>query len=73
MCRKRFPIATVVRHSIPTLPQNYHSFPAGIIENQIAVWKGFSAYMPVINSFFPVNLEKAMTKAGWNKKIRAQV
>ena len=31
------------------LPENYYSFPAEIIDGQIAIGKGFSAYMPVIN------------------------
>jgi hypothetical protein len=72
MCRKSFPLATFVKHLISKVPQNYHSSATGIRENQIAIGKGFSAYMLVINSFFPSNVEKAMTKAGWNKKIRAQ-
>jgi hypothetical protein len=49
MCRKSFPIATFVRHSIFKLPPNYYSLPAGIVECCIAIGKGFSVYMPVIN------------------------
>ena len=54
MCRKSFTIATFVRHSISKLPENYYSFPTGIMDYQIAIGKGFSAYMPVINRSFRV-------------------
>ena len=57
MCRKSFAIATFVRHSISKLPENYYSFPTDIVEHQIAIGKGFSAYMPVINCIFRVNRE----------------
>jgi hypothetical protein len=49
MCRKSFTIATFVRHSISKLPENYYLLPSGIIKCQIAIGKGFSAHMPVIN------------------------
>ena len=52
MCKKSFTIATFVRHSISKLPENYYSFPTDIIECQIAIGKGFFAYMPVINCIF---------------------
>jgi hypothetical protein len=52
MCRKSFTIATFVRHLISKLPENYYSLPAGIIENQIAIGKGFSAYTPLIKLQF---------------------
>ena len=51
MCRKSFTIATFVRHSISKLPENYYSFPTDIIEEQIALGKGFFAYTPVTNGF----------------------
>jgi hypothetical protein len=52
MCRKSFPLATFVRHSISRLPSKYYLFPKDIINNQIAIGKGFSAYMPLINCSF---------------------
>jgi hypothetical protein len=52
MCRKSFPLATFVSHSISKLPENYYSFPAGIKEYQIAIGKGFPAHMPAINRIF---------------------
>jgi hypothetical protein len=55
MCRKSFTFATFVRHSIPKLPENYYSFPTDIIEEQIAIGKGFSVYMPAIKCSFRVN------------------
>jgi len=55
MCRKSFPLATFVRHLIPILPENNYSFPSGIRENQIAIGKGFSAHMPVINRIPRIN------------------
>jgi hypothetical protein len=54
MRRKSFPLATFVRHSIPILPNNYYSFPAGIKEYQIAIGKGFPAHTPVTNRIFRV-------------------
>ncbi len=54
MCRKSFTIATFVRHSIAKLPENYYSLPTGIIEYQIAIGKGFFAYMLLINCSFRV-------------------
>jgi hypothetical protein len=54
MCKKSFTLATFVRHSIPKVPENYYSLPAGIIEYQIAIGKGFPAYMPVINCSFRI-------------------
>jgi hypothetical protein len=56
MCRKNFIIATFVRHLIPKSPENYYSLPAGIIEGQIAIGKGFSAYTPLINCIIQVNV-----------------
>jgi hypothetical protein len=55
MCKKSFTLATFVRHSISTLPENYYSFHPDIIEHQIANGKGFFAYMPVIKRIFRVN------------------
>ncbi len=55
MCKKSFPIATFVKHSLSKLPEHYYSFPTDIIEEQIAIGKGFFAYTPVINSSFWVN------------------
>ena len=56
ICRKSFPLATFVRHLIIRLPENCYSFPAAIIKKQIAIGKGFSAYIPVINCSFRVNI-----------------
>jgi hypothetical protein len=49
MCRKSFTVATFVKHSISKLPEHYYSFSTDIGEHQIAIGKGFSAHMPVIN------------------------
>jgi hypothetical protein len=56
MCNKSFTIATVVRHSISKLPENYYLFPTDIIEEQIAIGKGYIAYVPVINCISWVNV-----------------
>jgi hypothetical protein len=56
MCRKRLTIATFVKHSIFKLPENDCSFPIYIIKEQIAICKGFFAFMPVINCSFQVNV-----------------
>jgi hypothetical protein len=37
------------------LTKYYCPILTDIIEEQIAIWKGFSAYMPVINCIFWVN------------------
>ena len=55
MCRKSLTIATFVRHSIYKLPENYYLLRKDISERQIANGKGFSAYMPVINSGVRIN------------------
>jgi hypothetical protein len=54
MCRKSFPIATFVRHSISKLPENYYSFPTGIMWYQIAIGIGFSVCMSAIKRSFRV-------------------
>ena len=72
MCKKSFTLATFVRHSISTLPENYYSFRSDIIEHQIAIGKGFFAYMPVINCIFrvdsPHSLHIDMPRACYTKK-----
>jgi len=55
MCRKSFTLATFVRHTTSKLPDNYYSLPMDIIKNQIAIGKGYSAYMPVINNSVRIN------------------
>jgi hypothetical protein len=60
MCRKSFTLATFVRRSIAKLPNNNYSFPKDIIQAQIAIGKGFSAYMPVINYSFQVNYSSTL-------------
>jgi hypothetical protein len=54
MCKKRFPIATFVRHSISKLPENNYSFLTDIVVGHIAIGKGFFAYTPAIHCSFRI-------------------
>jgi hypothetical protein len=54
-CRVSFIIATFVRDSLPDKPIRFHSWLADLTKCQVAIYKDFSACMPVINSFLGVN------------------
>ncbi len=52
MCRKSFTSATFVRYLLTGKTVRFHSASMDLLKEQIAVGKGFSAYIPVIKYIF---------------------